>query len=250
MVEAVSSGSPDPDLPTPPAWHKLLLSSLHIISLSCSGINRPPASLSAPMCASRSVCAHSRQSSYPRFHKRVNIKELFHNYYCGHYGNLDCLKKQSVFSSVSRRYDYSTFTAIAASWDLTQPLHDAGQLHAWTGARLNLSDIDTFYLLCVFFCVTPWCSCMSVANRSVHAVRWSSSCVPLRAVGPGWAWRSSWRGSAATSRVPSGRKRKASASGVAARRTHHLAVTHLLEKPIFAACRYCANYCRYHLSSE
>lgn len=100
MVEAVSSGSPDPDLPTPPAWHKLLLSSLHIISLSCSGINRPPASLSAPMCASRSVCAHSRQSSYPRFHKRVNIKELFHNYYCGHYGNLDCLKKQNVFSSV------------------------------------------------------------------------------------------------------------------------------------------------------
>lgn len=58
MVEAVSSGSPDPDLPTPPAWHKLLLSSLHIISLSCSGINRPPASLKCThVCQQERVCA-------------------------------------------------------------------------------------------------------------------------------------------------------------------------------------------------
>lgn len=142
------------------------------------------------------------------------------------------------------------------SWDLTQPLHDTSQLHALTVAWWNLSDIDTFYLLCVLFVFLSLRgvrACLwlpSLANRSVHAVRWSSSCVLLRAVDPGWAWRSSWRGSAATSRVPSGRKRKASASGVAAKRTHHLAVTHLLKKAIFAACRYCANYCRYHVSSE
>ncbi len=67
-AEAASSGSGlNPDLPAPPVWYKpeseqLLLSSLHIISLSCSGINWPPASPSAPMCASRSVCVHSSQS--------------------------------------------------------------------------------------------------------------------------------------------------------------------------------------------
>lgn len=78
----------------------------------------------------------------------------------------------------------------------------------------------------------------SLANRSVHAVQWSSSCVLWRAAGPGWAWRSSWRGSVATSRVPSGRRKKASASGVAARRTHPLAATHLLKKTITATRRY------------
>ncbi len=92
----------------------------------------------------------------------------------------------------------------------------------------------------------------SLANRSVHAAQWSSSCVLWRAAGPGWAWRSSWRGSAATSRVPSGRKRKASAFGVAARRTRPLAVTHLLKRTIFAPCRYWATAADtwQHLSSE
>lgn len=102
--------------------------------------------------------------------------------------------------------------------------------------------IINFYLLCVLsvsLCgvlACLWCS--SLANRSVHAAQWSSSCVLWRAAGPGWVWRSSWRGSAATSRVPSRRKRKATASGVAARRTLLLVVTHLLKTTIFAACRY------------
>lgn len=57
-VEAASSGSgQNPDLPDPPAWDKkvkqLIFSSLHIIS---SGINGPQPLLSAPMCASRSMC--------------------------------------------------------------------------------------------------------------------------------------------------------------------------------------------------
>lgn len=53
-----------PDLPAwlKPESEQLLLSSLHINWPSCSGINRPPAPLSAPMCASRSVCVHSSQS--------------------------------------------------------------------------------------------------------------------------------------------------------------------------------------------
>lgn len=124
-------------------------------------------------------------------------------------------------------------------------------LHA---AEICLTFIPSVYCV-VYFSV--WLrgvgACLwppSLASRSVHAARWSSSCAPWRAVGRGWAWRSSWRGSAATSRVPSGRKRKASASVVAARRTRHLAVTRLRKRTICAACRYCANRCRYHWSSE
>lgn len=64
----------------PPVWHRpeneqLLLSSLHI-SLSCSGINKPPAALSAPMCSSGSVQAHNSQVVWPFAKcssKRANI---------------------------------------------------------------------------------------------------------------------------------------------------------------------------------
>lgn len=51
-------------------------------------------------------------------------------------------------------------------------------------------------------------------------------------------WRSSWKGSAAISRVPSGRKRKASESGRAARTARRLAVNPLLKRTISAASRY------------
>lgn len=67
-VEAVSSGSPRSDLQTPPAWLKPFLSTFHT-----------PASLSAPICAGRSLCVNSRHSFYPRECERikwVTFKEL------------------------------------------------------------------------------------------------------------------------------------------------------------------------------
>lgn len=149
---------------------------------------------------------------------------------------------------------YVVFIANTTSWDLTQPDPDTTQLYTpnvalrskiYHGCIYVLAMIIwqwcyiiiKFYCLCVFgvhACL--WLS--SLANRSVHVVQWNSSCVLWRVDGPEWVWRSSWRGSVATSRVPSGRRRKASASGVAARKTRPLAVTHLLKKTISAAHRY------------
>lgn len=124
--------------------------------------------------------------------------------------------------------------------DPTRPRHQSATHPNCCSVKLTMVVFMSILLnsiLCVYG--VHACLCLSsLANRSAHAAQWNSSCVLWRADGPGWVWRSSWRGSVATSRVPLGRRKKASASGVAAKRTHPLAVTHLLKKTISAVHRY------------
>lgn len=90
ILDSVDSGDYVLDLWTeftsayPPVWHRpeneqLLLSSLHT-SLSCSGINKPPAALSAPMCSSESVQAHNSQVVWPFAKCSSKREQIFNNF--------------------------------------------------------------------------------------------------------------------------------------------------------------------------